>query len=169
MPSATDRFSMGTIILLRSKHIDQCLSHSDQTSRSDVIREKANNKDCANRNQHVPSATDWSFENAWTHKLTDWLTNTSGQLFFTDPPVEIFVHRTFHAKAFERSFNTILDYRLLLTTSSFYHWLPGVTKKRHASSVIMKLCITSVYHKTLFPLFYLPYFMHLTLRGNKYN
>ena len=44
--------------------------------------------------------TDW---------LTDWPTNTSGQLFFTDPPVEIFVHRTFNAKAFERSFTTILD------------------------------------------------------------
>ena len=41
---------------------------------------------------------------------TDWPTNTSGQLFFTDPPVEIFVHRTFNAKAFERSFTTILDY-----------------------------------------------------------
>ena len=40
---------------------------------------------------------------------TDWPTNTSGQLFFTDPPVEIFVHRTFNAKAFERSFTTILD------------------------------------------------------------
>ena len=32
-----------------------------------------------------------------------------GQLFFTDPPEEIFVHRTFNAKAFERSFTTILD------------------------------------------------------------
>ena len=40
MRSATDRSSIGTIILLRLKHIDQCLSHSDQTNRSDVIREK---------------------------------------------------------------------------------------------------------------------------------
>ena len=42
---------------------------------------------------------------------TPGLTNTSGQLcaFFTDPPVEIFVHRTFNAKAFERSFTTILE------------------------------------------------------------
>ena len=44
---------------------------------------------------------------------TDWPTNTSGQLFFTDPPVEIFVHRTFNAKAFERSFTTILDKKAL--------------------------------------------------------
>ena len=32
----------------------ECLFHSDRTSRSDVIREKAENKECANR--HVPSA-----------------------------------------------------------------------------------------------------------------
>ena len=38
-----------------------------------------------------------------------------GQLFFTDPPEEIFVHRTFNAKAFERSFTTILDYCYLFT------------------------------------------------------
>ena len=49
---------------------------------------------------HTYWLTDW---------LTDWPTNTSGQLFFTDPPVEIFVHRTFNAKAFERSFTTILE------------------------------------------------------------
>ena len=30
----------------------------DRTSRSDIIRERAKNKDCANRNRHVPSATD---------------------------------------------------------------------------------------------------------------
>ena len=41
VPSATDRFSIGTSILLRLKHIDQWLSHSDQTSRSDVICENA--------------------------------------------------------------------------------------------------------------------------------
>ena len=41
VPSATNRFSMGTVIFPRSNHIDQCLSHSDRTSRSDVIREKA--------------------------------------------------------------------------------------------------------------------------------
>ena len=55
VPSATDRFLIGTTIFPRSKHIDQCLSHSDRTRRSDVIREKAENKECANR--HVPSAT----------------------------------------------------------------------------------------------------------------
>ena len=44
-----------------------------------------------------------------THWLTDWQTR-SGHLFFTDPPEEIFVHRTFNAKAFECSFTTILDY-----------------------------------------------------------
>ena len=43
VPSATNRFSMGTVIFPRSNHIDQCLSHSDRTSRSDVIREKAKN------------------------------------------------------------------------------------------------------------------------------
>ena len=30
----------------------------DRTSRSDIIRERAKNKDCANCNRHVPSATD---------------------------------------------------------------------------------------------------------------
>ena len=58
VPNATDRFPKDTIIFPRSKHIDQCLFHSDRTSRSDVIREKAKNKVCANRNRHVPSATD---------------------------------------------------------------------------------------------------------------
>ena len=32
--------------------------YCDRTSRSDIIREKTKNKDCANRNRHVPSATD---------------------------------------------------------------------------------------------------------------
>ena len=32
--------------------------YCDRTSRSDIIREKAKNKDCANRNRHVPSTTD---------------------------------------------------------------------------------------------------------------
>ena len=49
---------------------------------------------------HTPWLTDW---------LTDWQTRL-GQLFFTDPPEEIFVHRTFNAEAFERSFTTIFDY-----------------------------------------------------------
>ena len=40
--------------------------------------------------------TDW---------LTDWQTRPANY-FFTDPPVEIFVHRTFDAEAFERSFTT---------------------------------------------------------------
>ena len=41
MPSATDRLSTGTVIF-----IDYCLSQSDRTSRSDGIREKAENKVC---------------------------------------------------------------------------------------------------------------------------
>ena len=44
----------------------------------------------------------------WGEYQTDRLTR-SGQLFSTEPPEEIFVHRTFNAKAFERSFSTILD------------------------------------------------------------
>ena len=32
--------------------------YCDRTSRSDIIRQKAKNKDCANRNRHVPSTTD---------------------------------------------------------------------------------------------------------------
>ena len=58
VPSATDRFPIGTVILPRSKHIDQCLSHSNRTSCSDVICEKVKNKHCASGNRHVPSATD---------------------------------------------------------------------------------------------------------------
>ena len=59
VPSATDRFLIGTIIFPRSKHIDQCLSLLRfRLARSDIIREKAKNKDCANRNRHVPSTTD---------------------------------------------------------------------------------------------------------------
>ena len=46
MSSATDRLSTGTVIFPMSKHIDYCLSQSDRTSRSDGIREKANNKVC---------------------------------------------------------------------------------------------------------------------------
>ena len=43
VPSATNRVSMGTVIFPRSNHIDECLSHSDRTSRSDAIRERAKN------------------------------------------------------------------------------------------------------------------------------
>ena len=46
VPSATDRLSTGTVIFPMSKHIDYCLSQSDRTSRSDGIREKAENKLC---------------------------------------------------------------------------------------------------------------------------
>ena len=46
VPSATDRLSTGTVIFPMSKHIDYCLSQSDRTSRSDGIREKAENKVC---------------------------------------------------------------------------------------------------------------------------
>ena len=51
----------------------------------------------------------WRYSRKSLNTHTDWLTNTYGQLFFIDPPVEIFVHRTFNAKAFLRSFTTILD------------------------------------------------------------
>ena len=57
-----------------------------------------------------------------THWLTGWLTDWQtrpGQLFFTYPPEEIFVHRTFNAKAFERSFTTILDERNLNQLCNF--------------------------------------------------
>ena len=59
MPSTNDRFLIGTIIFPRSKHIDQCLSllRSDQLF-GHYSRKKTKNKDCANRNRHVPSATD---------------------------------------------------------------------------------------------------------------
>ena len=43
VPNATNRLSMGTVIFPRSNHIDKCLSHSDRTSRSDAIRERAKN------------------------------------------------------------------------------------------------------------------------------
>ena len=43
---ATDRLSTGTVIFPMLKHIDYCLSHSDRTSRSDGIPEKAKNKVC---------------------------------------------------------------------------------------------------------------------------
>ena len=65
VPSTTDRLSTGTVIFPMSKHIDYCLSHSDRTSRSDGIREKAKNKVCQsscakcyqsilNGNPHLP-------------------------------------------------------------------------------------------------------------------
>ena len=90
VPCATNRPMTGTIVVPAFRCVGWCHAGSDRTSRSGAIP-----------------------ENSWTHIhpdwLTDWLTNTSGQLFFTDPPKEIFVHRTFNAKAFERSFTTILD------------------------------------------------------------
>ena len=39
--SATDRFSIGTVIFPWSKHIEKCLFYSDRTSGSDAILEKA--------------------------------------------------------------------------------------------------------------------------------
>ena len=42
--------------------------------------------------------------------------NHEHPVFFTDPPEEIFVHRTFNAKAFERSFTTILDHPIQAKT-----------------------------------------------------
>ena len=58
VPSATNRLSMGTVIFPRSKTSISASPCCDRTSRSDIIRERAKNKDCANRNRHVPSATD---------------------------------------------------------------------------------------------------------------
>ena len=58
VPSATNRFSMGTVIFPRSKTSISASPCCDRTSRSNIIRERAKNKDCANRNRHVPSATD---------------------------------------------------------------------------------------------------------------
>ena len=58
VPSATNRFSMGTVIFPRSKTSISASPCCDRTSRSDIIRERAKNKDCANRNRHVPSVTD---------------------------------------------------------------------------------------------------------------
>ena len=76
----------GTIVVPAFWRVEWCHAGPDRISRSGAIP-----------------------ENAGTHILTDRQTRP-GQLFFTDPPEEIFVHRTFNAKAFERSFTTILDY-----------------------------------------------------------
>ena len=56
--SATNRFSMGNPIFPRSKHIDQCLSMLRSNQPFGHYSRKTKNKDCANRNRHVPSATD---------------------------------------------------------------------------------------------------------------
>ena len=58
VPSANDRFLIGTIIFPRSKHIDQCLSLLRSDQPFGHYSRKTKNKDCANRNRHVPSATD---------------------------------------------------------------------------------------------------------------
>ena len=58
VPSANDRFLIGTIIFPRSKHIDQCLSLLRSDQPFGRYSRKTKNKDCANRNRHVPSATD---------------------------------------------------------------------------------------------------------------
>ena len=58
MPSANDRFLIGTIIFPRLKHIDQCLSLLRSDQPFGHYSRKAKNKDCANRNRHVSSATD---------------------------------------------------------------------------------------------------------------
>ena len=47
-----------TIIFPRSKHIDQCLSLLRSDQPFGHYSRKTKNKDCANRNRHVPSATD---------------------------------------------------------------------------------------------------------------
>ena len=58
MPSANDRFLIGTIIFPRSKHIDQCLSLLRSDQPVGHYSRKTKNKDCANHNRHVPSTTD---------------------------------------------------------------------------------------------------------------
>ena len=104
VPCATNRPMTGTIVVPPFWRVEWFHAGPDPTSRSGAIP-----------------------ENAWTHIhpdwLTDWLTRP-GQLFFTDPPVEIFVHRTFNANAFERSFTTILDdimSSLSCSQHNYYH------------------------------------------------
>ena len=104
----------GTIVVPAFWRVEWCHAGPDRTSRSGAIP-----------------------ENAWTHIQT----NTSGQLFFTDPPVEIFVHRTFNAKAFERSFTTILDKQNMEATLEYLVVPLTFAHDRTISYVIFKICV----------------------------
>ena len=68
MSRAAGRPRIGAIIVPADRRVDRGHPGPDGTGRSDAIN-----------------------ENAWTDTLTDTQTR-SDQLFFTDPPEEIFVH-----------------------------------------------------------------------------